>query len=156
MGWTRYRGYGSVASWSLILGIGLACTPVSEPAVMSPAVSTPVQQAEPARGIALPTLPFRKQAMTIDTLPQRSGEAVTIVGAVRRQVPLIEGQLYQVQDSTGSVWVVTAGESAAVALGDRVSVQGTVLYQDIQVEGSNLSEYYVQAEQFQPEAAAAD
>ena len=141
---------------SLLAIAGLACSPIAEPTatLSTPAAST-AQPAEPSRTIALPTLPFTKQTATIDSVGQRNGEAVTVVGEVRRQVPLVAQQLYQLQDSTGSVWVAAADDST-VTVGDRVTINGTVIYKDIQINGANLSEYYIQADRLQAESSIDD
>ena len=154
MGLSGYRQFYTAFGLSLLAGASLAC---ASPSVSTPMASTAEQQqAEPTRNLSLPALPFAQQPMTIDSLSQRQGQSVIFQGDVRRQVPLVSGQLYQVQDNTGSIWVVTHGAAVDVAIGNAVTVQGTVQYKDIQISGSNLSEYYIEAERFQIDPASDD
>lgn len=150
----QLRHFGAGAFGCFLMAGVLACAPV--PDAVAPA-SVPTQQAEPARNISLPSLPFGQRMASIEALSQRQGESVTVAGDVRRQVPLVAGQLYQLQDNTGSVWVVVADGNntteASAIVGSRVTVQGTVLYEEIQINGSNLSEYYIQADRVQIEPA---
>ena len=135
----------------LLIGGSLACTPAADLPVAAPEAST-VKQA-PDRNFSLPSLPFAQQTQSIDSLSQSQGQTVTVAGAVQRQVPLVAGQLYQIRDATGQVWIAAGANGADIAVGDRITVKGTVRYQEIQISGSNLSEYYIQSEQIQVEAA---
>ena len=75
-------------------------------------------------------------------------QSVNIAGQVQRSVSVVNGQLYQIQDDSGSVWVRVSATvfTEAVTDGQIDLVKGTVQYEEILVGNANLSEYYVEAE----------
>ncbi|MEO0540454.1 MAG: hypothetical protein AAFZ80_06275 [Cyanobacteria bacterium P01_A01_bin.105] len=154
----RRQLWGKLWAGVMVVIAGGACTSLVEPpadGLQEPVI--PVvggeKPAPDASRPALPSLPFLKQTMPVDAVAQHQGQTVEIVGEVQRQVPLVNRRLYQVQDSTASIWVeVTQADSPEIAVGDRITAKGIVAYQEIQISGSNLSEYYLQADRIQTEA----
>jgi len=71
-------------------------------------------------------------------------QAVYLRGTVHQQVPLLTGQVYQLQDETGMVWVLTQD---TVALGDMLLIQGQVRYEPIPLGGKEFGEIYVEEQQ---------
>lgn len=68
---------------------------------------------------------------------------VQVEGKIKAQAPLIGGQrAYEVQDDTGSVWVVTT--QAVPQTGSQVTVQGTVKLQKIDLAGQDQSTVYIE------------
>ncbi|HIK28757.1 MAG: hypothetical protein N3E45_12860 [Oscillatoriaceae bacterium SKW80] len=75
---------------------------------------------------------------------QQARDANTTVylkGTVGSLAPFLEGGAYQLQDATGSIWVVTDG--ALPAQGDIVKIKGNVTYQSIPIAGKELGEIYI-------------
>jgi len=77
------------------------------------------------------------QSLTAD----QTRETVHIKGTVAQQAPLLTGGLYQVQDDSGTIWVLSA--EAAPAVTATVNVVGTVEVEAIAVEGIDISDVYL-------------
>jgi len=78
-----------------------------------------------------------------DIKPQQNQQAtVYIQGKVERQVPLVKKWVYQIDDSTGKIWVVT--NQTKLAKGDQVVIKGKVRYQSIPLAGKEFGEVYVE------------
>jgi hypothetical protein len=83
---------------------------------------------------------------------------VYLRGKVSDRVPLINAQVYHLQDSTGKIWVLT--DKATPKTGDRVYIKGQVRYEKIPIEGQakgqaeeqDYSEAYIkEQEQLDPD-----
>jgi hypothetical protein len=86
-------------------------------------------------------------AVSIDSLmAEQSDETVTISGTVAKRVPILEGWLYQVSDSTGSLWVLT--ERSDPTVGELATVQGLVRYEAIAVGEIDASEMYLEEQSY--------
>lgn len=75
---------------------------------------------------------------------QRSqqGSTVHLQGKVVSHAPLIGGSAFELQDATGSIWVLS--KTAPPTLGTEVSVQGTLHYQSLQLNGQEQGGVYVE------------
>lgn len=74
---------------------------------------------------------------------QKRDRVVQVQGQIKAQAPLMGGKrAYEVQDETGSVWVVS--DRAVPATGSQVSVQGKVKFQKIEIAGKDQSSVYVE------------
>lgn len=77
---------------------------------------------------------------------QRDNEAtVYLQGKVAKQVPLVERRVYQLQDLSGTIWVLT--NQTALKQGDKVLVKGKVRYQSIPLAGKDFGEVYVEEQE---------
>ncbi|MGD1912479.1 MAG: hypothetical protein ACFB2X_16995 [Rivularia sp. (in: cyanobacteria)] len=76
--------------------------------------------------------------------PQKSNNntPVYVQGKVERKVPLLEQQMYQLDDSTGKVWVLTNQKGWKV--GDKVVVKALPQYESIPVAGAEMGELYLE------------
>ncbi|MEA5595002.1 hypothetical protein [Rivularia sp. UHCC 0363] len=75
--------------------------------------------------------------------PQKSNnDPVYVQGKVERKVPLLEQQMYQIDDSTGKVWVLT--NQKGWKLGDKVVVKALPRYESIPISGTELGELYLE------------
>ncbi|MEO1377219.1 MAG: hypothetical protein AAFW70_23625 [Cyanobacteria bacterium J06635_10] len=76
--------------------------------------------------------------------PQKSNNntPVYVQGKVQRKVPLLEQQMYQLDDSTGKVWVLTNQKGWKV--GDKVVVKALPQYESILVAGAEMGELYLE------------
>jgi hypothetical protein len=78
--------------------------------------------------------------------------SVYLKGRVGDQAPFLGTGAYQLQDATGSIWVVT--QQTLPAKGDEVLMRGKAQYQSITVGDQDLGEVFVQEEQQLERAAA--
>ena len=78
----------------------------------------------------------------IHTQAAPSDHPVHLRGRVQQKVPLLDGWIYQLQDNTGSIWVVT--QAAAPEVGEEILIKGLVQYESIPVAGEDLGEHYIQ------------
>lgn len=85
-------------------------------------------------------------------LQQDSEATVYLQGKVAKQVPLLKRQVYQLQDLSGTIWVLT--NKTDLQQGDEVLVKGKVRYQSIPLAGKDFGEVYVE-EQEQLESVSA-
>lgn len=79
--------------------------------------------------------------------PHRNWFTATVYlqGTVGQQAPLIDGQLYQLQDRTGTIWVLS--RTTNLKKGQQILIKGRVRYQAIEIEGQDLSEVYIEEQQ---------
>lgn len=88
----------------------------------------------------------------VQNYPQRNWLTSTVYlqGQVSDRAPLINAQVYQLQDSTGKIWVLT--DKATPKVGDRVYVKGQVRYEKIPIDGQDFGEAYIEEqEQLDPD-----
>jgi hypothetical protein len=79
--------------------------------------------------------------------PQRNwfNSTVYLRGQVGDRAPLIDAQVYELQDSTGKIWVLT--DKATPKTGDRVYIRGQVKFEKIQEEGLEFGEAYIEEQE---------
>lgn len=91
----------------------------------------------------LPGLGWLISATTpIADLGQYRGGTAYFGGQVTRHLPLLNGALYQVTDSSGAIWVQTSGDPPP--LNQAISLQGTLRYETILVQGQDIGELYAE------------
>ncbi|MEM6399889.1 MAG: hypothetical protein AAF757_06590 [Cyanobacteria bacterium P01_D01_bin.116] len=76
--------------------------------------------------------------------PQKNDKnaPVYVSGKVERKVPLLEEkQMYQINDSTGKIWVLTNQKGWKV--GEKVVVKAIPQFQSIPMSGTDLGEVYL-------------
>ena len=69
-------------------------------------------------------------------------DPVYVSGKVERKVPLLEKQMYQIDDSTGKIWVLTHHKGWKV--GDKVVVKAIPQYESIPISGAELGKVYLE------------
>ncbi|KYC35260.1 hypothetical protein WA1_08890 [Scytonema hofmannii PCC 7110] len=75
--------------------------------------------------------------------PQKEDDAtVYIQGHVEKRVPLLKRLAYQIDDSTGKVWVLT--NQTGIKEGDKVVFKGKIRYQSIPIAGKEYGEVYLE------------
>ncbi len=70
---------------------------------------------------------------------------VYLQGKVENRAPFVGNAAYQLQDTTGSIWILT--KQALPQLGDELLLKGKVRYQSIKLKdlaGKDLGEVYVE------------
>jgi len=78
-----------------------------------------------------------------DLKPQQNdGTTVYIQGQVEKRVALVKQYAYQINDSTGKIWVVT--NQTGLREGEQVVIKGKVRYQSIPLGGKEYGEVYIE------------
>jgi len=89
------------------------------------------------------TIAFASETPAIQEIQQSTrNTTVQLKGKVGRQVPLLDGTVYELQDDTGSIWVLT--KDLPPESGKDVVIQGTVRYQSILLNGKEAGSVFVE------------
>ncbi|MFH7029759.1 MAG: DNA-binding protein [Heteroscytonema crispum UTEX LB 1556] len=75
---------------------------------------------------------------------QQNNSTVYIQGKVEKIVPLLQQRVYQINDSTGKIWVLT--NQTGWREGEQVVVRGKLRYQSIPLANKEFGEIYVEEE----------
>jgi hypothetical protein len=91
-------------------------------------------------------VPATAQTTAIANLPTSPNQTaiVYVKGTVGAPVPLLEGTVYPLQDTTGKVWVLT--RQTAPKTGEEVVVKGTIRYKPISINGQEQGSIYIEQE----------
>jgi uncharacterized protein YdeI (BOF family) len=77
--------------------------------------------------------------------PQKEDDTtVYIQGKVEKRVALLKRIAYQIDDSTGKIWVIT--NQTDIKEGDKVVFKGKIRYQSIPIAGKEYGEVYLEEE----------
>lgn len=68
---------------------------------------------------------------------------VYVRGTVKKVVPFVGNAAYELEDSTGNIWVFTS-IMPPPKLGEEVLIQGQVKYQSIPISGQEFGEVYIE------------
>jgi hypothetical protein len=77
-----------------------------------------------------------------DLTPQKSNTTVYIQGKIEKHAPLLKKHVYQLDDNSGKIWVLT--NQANLRVGSRTAIKGQLKYQSIPLAGQELGELYVE------------
>jgi hypothetical protein len=84
---------------------------------------------------------------------QEASKVVYLKGKVGDRAPFLGSGAYQLQDDTGTVWVVTKG--TLPAKGDIVSIKGEAKYETISIGEQQAQEFYIlELEQLERQSGA--
>ncbi|MEL6881144.1 MAG: hypothetical protein AAFY33_11900 [Cyanobacteria bacterium J06643_4] len=138
----------------LLVALLTGCTSVPESAQDS-------QQAEGALPtVRMPAIFSNRSVEPIETLmAERAADTVVVTGVVTQRAALLEGWLYQVQDSTGSLWILSdRTQSAAVGptVGAQVKVEGILRYEPIVVGEIDAGDVYLEETAYEETAELQD
>lgn len=75
---------------------------------------------------------------------QQGGKTLYVQGKVEKRVPLLNRYAYQINDSTGKIWVVT--NQTGLRQGAQVVIKGKVRYQSIPLGDKEYGEFYIDEE----------
>lgn len=89
--------------------------------------------------IALSSCAPTVSTSTIQTQP--ADQQVQVKGKVITVAPMINQVAYEVQDSGGSIWVMS--QKQPPKLDSEISTRGKVKFESIQVEGQEIAERYI-------------
>ena len=106
-------------------------------------------------GSRIPALSLPKSAIAIESLrqPQRVERSLPLSGVVTQRLALLDGWLYQLDDGTGQVWILS--QEIAPDVGAQVYVKGVLQYEAIVINEADLGDYYVEETQRQLQPAEA-
>lgn len=93
---------------------------------------------ESGASLSVPTIAIQ------DIQSQGKDAIVTLKGTVGDRAPLLGGTVYELQDATGKIWVLTKGQ--APEKGQEIVVKGTLRYQSIPIAGKEQGSVYVEQE----------
>ncbi len=75
---------------------------------------------------------------------QEDGKTLYVQGKVEKRVPLLNRYAYQINDSTGKIWVIT--NQTGLRQGVQVVIKGKVRYQSIPLGDKEYGEVYIDEE----------
>jgi uncharacterized protein YdeI (BOF family) len=78
----------------------------------------------------------------IQQASELSGASVWLQGKVGDRIPLIGQQIYQLEDETGRILVVTS--DTALRSGDTVRIRGTLRFESIPISGREMGGIYIE------------
>jgi hypothetical protein len=74
-------------------------------------------------------------------IPKNIDSNVYLKGKVSDRSPFLEGGAYQLDDSTGKIWIITTNKLPS--LETEIAIEGTVRYQSIPIENREWGELYM-------------
>jgi len=94
-----------------------------------------------------PSLPFLHLFSKVQQIHEVQAEpslntTIYLHGRVGDRIPLINGLIYQLQDDTGRIWVLTS--DPVLETGAEVTIKGIVRYQSIPLAGREQGEVYIE------------
>jgi len=87
------------------------------------------------------------RAFTIAAIKQESNvnAIFQLRGKVINRAPLLGKTVYEIQDPTGRIWVLTTEQSPKI--GDEVVLKGKLLYRSIPLDGKEQGALYIEQQQ---------
>lgn len=134
----------------LISGVGVlgGCSSLTDVDGLTTAPTAPqnstVEAESSSSGITLPSLPFGQSITALSRIKEQpeAGKTYAIEGTVQRRVAILNGWLYQIQDETGHLWIMT--QTSTPTVGDSARVTGILQYEQILIGETDIGEYYLQ------------
>lgn len=74
--------------------------------------------------------------------PRRWLSTVQLQGTVGDRVPLIDAEVYELKDQTGTIWVLSRDRS--LKTGQQVKIAGKIQIEAIQIAGQTRQEVYIE------------
>ncbi len=94
-------------------------------------------------GINLQNFNIGANVTQIQKITQKNQDTtVYIQGKVEKYAPLIKKKSYQINDSTGKIWVIT--NQGNFQVGEQVVLKGNVQYQSVPLAGKEYGEVYLE------------
>lgn len=95
----------------------------------------------PLRFAALSWLGIPVSIRSVQQMPFVLSVPVRVSGVVGDRAPLVDALLYELKDSTGSIWVLSTDETAQP--GERRAVRGRLMFESIVIDGDEQGEIYI-------------
>ena len=123
-----------LSNYGFVIGLGLGLATLGTSCQVSSSNGAPV-------------LSFVRSTVEIESLrrPERVERSLPLRGSVVQRLAVVDGWLYQLDDGTGQLWVIT--QQAAPAIGEQVYVKGVLRYEAIVINGADLGDYYLEENQ---------
>lgn len=102
-----------------------------------------LQNRSPIQGLisSFPDPDWLHQVKSIQQVTaQSSGEPAQVGGVVQKQIPLLEQWLYQIEDASGNLWILT--ETPPPAVGTQITLKAEIQYEPILMGGVDIGEHY--------------
>ncbi len=94
-------------------------------------------------GISLKNFHIGANVTPIQKITKKNQDTrVYIQGKVEKTAPLIQKKAYQINDSTGKIWVIT--NQGNFQVGEEVVLKGNVQYKSIPLAGKEYGEIYLE------------
>lgn len=128
-----------LSNYEFVIALGLSLV------FLGTSCQAPVSNGTSVNGA--PVLSFTRSPVEIESLrqPERVERSLPLRGSVVQRLAVVDGWLYQIDDGTGQLWIVT--DQAAPAIGEQVYVKGVLLYEPIVINGADLGDYYLEESQ---------
>ena len=106
-------------------------------------------ETEDAPSVRLPSLRLSRRAVEpIDSLmADREADRVAVLGTVTQRAAILDGWLYEVEDKTGRLWVLT--ERSEPEVGAIATVEGIVRYEAIVVGEIDAGSVYLEEQAYE-------
>lgn len=72
---------------------------------------------------------------------KKVGKTVYVTGKVIHLAPFVDNSAYQLEDTTGRIWVVTSNQ--APQLGEKIKIKGKIEYQSLPFAERDLGDFYL-------------
>jgi hypothetical protein len=69
------------------------------------------------------------------------GKTVYLTGKVVHLAPLIDNAAYQIEDTTGKIWVITS--QSPPQIGQAISIKGKIAYQSLAFAEQDFGDFYI-------------
>ena len=94
-------------------------------------------------GITFEKFKIAANVTPIQKISQKNQDTtIYIQGTVEKTAPLIKKKAYQINDSTGKIWVITNQRN--LVIGEQVILKGNVKYKSIPLDGKEYGEIYLE------------
>lgn len=94
-------------------------------------------------GITFEKFKIAANVTPIQKISQKNQDTtIYIQGTVEKTAPLIKKIAYQINDSTGKIWVITNQRN--LGIGEQVIFKGNVKYKSIPLDGKEYGEIYLE------------
>ncbi|WP_205371156.1 hypothetical protein [Thermoleptolyngbya sp. PKUAC-SCTB121] len=97
----------------------------------------------PLRFAALSWVGIPVSIRSVQQMPFVFSVPVRVSGVVGDRAPLVDALLYELQDNTGSIWVLSP--DSTVQSGERRIVQGRLMFESIVIDGDKQGAVYLLA-----------
>ncbi|MEY3401325.1 MAG: hypothetical protein AN487_10350 [Anabaena sp. CRKS33] len=98
---------------------------------------------KPNSGINLEKFKIGANVTPIQKISQKNQDTtIYIQGTVEKTAPLIKKKAYQINDSTGKIWVITNQRN--LVIGEQVILKGDVRYKSIPLADQEYGEIYLE------------
>ncbi|GAB4464253.1 MAG: hypothetical protein OHK0037_18040 [Elainellaceae cyanobacterium] len=95
----------------------------------------------PLRFAVLSWLGIPASIRSVQQMPFLLSVPVRVSGVVGDRAPLVDALLYELQDNTGSIWVLSS--NVTVQTGEQRTVRGRLMFESIIVDGDQQGEVYL-------------